>query len=240
MKIANPLHYPVAVLAGGITLFIGVRLVQLPSPVMLPVAAVISLAGASFFKSREPQYLELDDPKLEREINTVKASALALANKSNDLILEARKLLNDTFQVELLASIQMSSEKSAELPAKIDYLAKSLKNSTSLLSVDELKQQLTEVNQKLVGSSGIAKQHLNQLANSLKRNIQLAKEGEDTRLARIINISTLIQDSAGVLQKLQTQLHAADLTDSEQIQQLQLISEELVSLEENLDLLLQK
>jgi paraquat-inducible protein B len=240
MKIANPLNYPVAVLAGGITLFIGVRLVQLPSPVMLPLAAVISFAGASFFKSREPQYLELDDPQLEREINTAKTSALALANKANGLIIEARKLLNDTFQVDLLASIQLSSDRSAELPAKIDSLAKSLKNTTSLLSVDELKQQLTEVNQKLTGSSGIAKQHLNQLADSLKRNIQLAQEGQDTRLARIINITTLIQDSAGVLQKLQTQLNAADLTDSEQIQQLQLISEELVSLEENLDLLLRK
>ncbi|HLP90981.1 MAG TPA: hypothetical protein VK184_20650 [Nostocaceae cyanobacterium] len=238
MKISNPLYYPVAVLAGGITLIVGVRLAQLPSPVMLPLAAVVSLAGASFFKSREPQYLELDDPKLEREINTAKTSALALTNKANDLVIESRKLLADSFQMDLLASIQMSGDRAAELPAKIDKLALSLKNSTALLSVEELQQQLKEVQQKLVGSSGIAKQHLTQLANSLKRNIQLAQEGEDTRLSRIINITTLIQDSAGVLQKLQTQLLTSDLTDAEQVQQLLSVSEELVSLEGSLDLLL--
>jgi hypothetical protein len=42
MKLANPLNYPLAVLAGGIVLVVGVRLANLSSVVMLPFAAVIA------------------------------------------------------------------------------------------------------------------------------------------------------------------------------------------------------
>ncbi|QLE59410.1 hypothetical protein FD725_16705 [Nostoc sp. TCL26-01] len=239
-KLVNPLFYPVAVLAGGISLVVGVRFVQLPSPVMIPLAAGVAVVGAGFLQSREPQYLELDNPELEREINAVKSSALALANQANEMGLEVKKLLTDAFQLELLAGLQMNCDRAVGLPAKIDHLALSLHGKNSLLSVNELQQQLAEVQQKLRSSSGVAKQHLNQLADSLKRNIQLAQEGEDTRLARIINISTLLQDSFGIFQQLQTKLRTYDLSDSEKINELQLLSDELNSLEENIDLLVRK
>ncbi|WP_225895709.1 hypothetical protein [Dendronalium phyllosphericum] len=240
MKLVNPLFYPWAVLAGGITLILGVRIAQLPSLIVLPLATGVAVAGASFSKSREPQYLELDNPELQQEITSVKTSALVLANKSNELRLEVKKLLTDSFQMELLAAVQMSCDRASELPAKIDNLAWRLQGNNSLLSLNELQQQLLEVQQKLQSSSGMAKQHLSQLTDSLKRNIQLAKEGQDTRLARIVSISTQIQDSAGVLQQLHNQLHTSDLTDSEQINQLQLLSNEFSSFQENIDLLVRK
>ncbi|MEA5564835.1 hypothetical protein [Anabaena sp. UHCC 0399] len=240
LKLANPMFYPLAVLTGGVTLFVGVRLGQLPSPFMIPFAAGIAVAGASFLRSREPEFLELDNPALEREILAVKTSALALANQANGLNLAAQKLLNDTFQIELLATVSISCDHVSQLPGKIDTLVFNLHNTNSLLSIEALQQQLTEVQKKLPSSSGVAKRHLNQLADSLKRNIQLAQEGEDSRLARIINIATLIQDFAGVLQKLQTRLRTSDLSDSEQINGLQLIADELSSLSENLDLLVRQ
>lgn len=240
MKLANPLYYPVAVLAGGITLFVGVRFIQLPSIIMLPVAAGITVAGASYLKSREPESFALDNPELERELIAVKNSALALVTKANDLKVEAKKLLNDSFQIELLSAVQFSCDRAVELPAKIDILARRLQGSNALLSVQELQQQLTEVQQKLPASSGVAKQHLNQLAESLKRNIQLAQEGQDTRLAQVVSLSTQIQDFAGVLQQVQTKLHSSDLTDSEQILELQALSDELSSLRDNVYLLVRK
>ena len=240
MKLVNPLDYPIAILAGGIVLIVGVRFADVSSKIMLPVAAGISIAGASFLQFREPKYLNLNNSELEREIMEVRFSALTLANKANDLRIEAKKLLTDSFQTELLATVQMSCDRTQELPAKIDNLAWHLQGSNSLLSVSELQRQLTEVQQKLQSSSGMAKQHLSQLAESLKRNIQLAQEGQDTRLAQIVSISTQIQDSAGVLQRLYNQLHSSDLTDSEQINQLQLVSDELSSLQENIDLLFRK
>jgi chromosome segregation ATPase len=240
MKLINPLYYPVAVFAGGISLIIGVRFIQLPSIIMLPAAAGIVVAGASYLKSREPESLELDNPELEREIQSVRSSAFALVNQANELRLETKKLLTDSFQVELLAAIQMSCDRAIELPAKIDNLARRLNSNNALLSVEELQRQLTEVQQKLRSSSGIAKQHLSQLAESLKRNIQLAQEGQDTRLAQIVSLSTQIQDFAGVLQRLQTRLHTADLTDAEQISQLQALSDEMGSLRDNMYLLVSK
>lgn len=240
MKLANPLFYPIAILAGGISLIFGVRFVQLPSIIMLPIAAGIAAAGASYFKSREPESFNLENPELERELQTVKTSALALVNQANELRLEAKRLLTDTFHVELLAAIEISCDLAVEIPAKIDNLARRLQVNNALLSVSELQKQLAQVQQKLQYSSDVAKQHLGQLAVSLQRNIKLAQEGEDIRLAQIVSLSTQIQDYAGVLQQLQTKLHTADLSESEQIDQLQLLSEEMVSLQENVYLLVQK
>jgi hypothetical protein len=236
VKLVNPLYYPVAVLVGGLTLFVGVRLGNLSSLVMIPVASGVAVAGASFLKSRECEVLELDNPALEREILAVKSSALALANQANEMRLEVQKLLPDTFHVELLTTISMSCDRADELPGKLDKLVVNLHHTNSLLSIEALQQQLTEVKKKLPSSSGVAKRHLNQLADSLKRNVKLAQEGEDTRLGRIINIATLIQDFSGVLQKLQTRLRTSDLNDAEQINGLQLIADELGSLADNLDL----
>ncbi|MBD2437742.1 hypothetical protein [Nostoc sp. FACHB-110] len=240
MKIVNPLYYPLAVLAGGISLFLGVRLLQLPSLVILPVASGITLISASLLKSREPQVFELANPELEKEVNAVKLSALGLVNQSENLRLEAQKILNDSFQIELLTALQINGDRISTLPNKIDTLAWNLFSNISILSVSALQQQLTEVQKKLSASSGVAQEHLNQLAASLKRNLKLAQDGEDTRLARIINISTLIQDCTGILQQLQTKLRNSDLSDAQQIQQMQSLSDELTSLVDNLDLLVQK
>lgn len=240
IKLANPLSYPLAVLAGGITLVVGVRFAQVSSQIMLPVASGIAIIGASFLKSRESGFLNIDNPKLAQEIIAVRTSSFNLANQAKGLALEAGELLTDAFQMELLAAIQISCDRAQELPAKIDNLAKRLQSSNSLLSVNELQQQLAEVQQKLRSSYGISKKHLTQLAKSLKRNIQLTQEGQDTRLAQVVNISTLIQDASGVLQQLQNKLRSFDLTESEQINQLQAISNELLSLEENIDLLVQR
>jgi hypothetical protein len=240
MKLVNPLYYPVAVLVGGLTLFVGVRLGHLSSLVMIPVASGVAVAGASFLKSREGEVLELDNPALEREILTVKSSALALANQANAMRLEVQKLLTDAFHLELLTTVLMSCDRAAELPGKIDMLVFKLHNTNSLLSIEALQQQLKEVKKKLPSTSGAPQRHLNQLAKSLKRNIKLAQEGEDSRLARIINIATLIQNFAGVLQKLQTKLRTSDLSDAAKINALQLIADELSSLAENLDLVVRQ
>ncbi|MBE9205778.1 hypothetical protein IQ244_04480 [Nostoc sp. LEGE 06077] len=240
MKLVNPLYYPLAVLTGGAFLFLGVRLLQLPSLVMLPVASGITIISAGWLKFREPTSFELVNPELEREINAVKVAALGLVNQSESLRLEAKKILTDTFQIELLTALEINSDRTATLPPKIDTLVVNLYGNTSILSVSSLQQQLIEVQQKINASSGIAKEHLNQLEQSLKRNLKLAQDGEDTRLARMINISTLIQNCTGILQQLQTKLRTSDLTDSQQINEMQSLSDELTSLLENLDLLVRK
>ena len=237
LKLANPLNYPLAVLIGGIILFVGVRLVKLPSIVMLPTSVAIAFAGASVQKSREPERLNLGNPALERELESVKQQANKLAQKAENLRAEAEKLLTSSTQIGLLSAVQYACDRALELPAKIDQLARRLYGSDSLLSVSELQQQLGEVQTKQQRSSGIARQQLNQLSESLQRNLRLARQGQDARQAQVISLSTLITDSAGVLQQLQNRLRTSDLNNSEQIQELRSLSEELSSFQENVDLL---
>ncbi|HEY9767095.1 MAG TPA: hypothetical protein V6C71_01145 [Coleofasciculaceae cyanobacterium] len=72
MKLVNPLHYPLAVLAGGITLVVGIRLIQLPSYITLPTAVAIAAGLAIPLSNKETQPNNLDNPVLAKEIHSVK------------------------------------------------------------------------------------------------------------------------------------------------------------------------
>lgn len=240
MKLVNPLLYPLAVLAGGITLVVGVRVAQLPSAVMLPTAILVTTSGASWLKSREPETSQLENPEVVRELQAVRNSAKFLAEQAVNLRQEATKLLTESSQIELLATVQYACDRAVELPAKIDQLSKRLAGSDSLLSASDLQQQLSQVQNKLQSSSGIAREHLSQLATSLQRNIRLAQQGQNARQAQVVSLATLIQDTGGTLQELQNKLRRADLNDSSQTLELRSLSEQLNSFQENVDLLVSR
>lgn len=237
MKLANPLYYPLAVLSGGIVLFAGVRFLNLPTALMLPISGAVAVAGAITLKSREPEVLNLNNPELERELQSVRQQARVLADKAVSLQVEAGKLLIDSLDMELLVAVQYSCDRAAELPVKIDRMVRRLQGDDSLLSPQELQRQLNEVEAKIDRSRGVAKERLMELSKSLARNIQLARQGEDARQAQTISLSTVIQDSAGVLQQLQNKLRSADLTNSEQTTELRELSESFRSFQESADLL---
>jgi hypothetical protein len=54
MKLANPLEYPLAVLAGGILLVAGIRFGKLPVLVAVPMAIAVSVGGATVRRSPTP------------------------------------------------------------------------------------------------------------------------------------------------------------------------------------------
>lgn len=237
LKLTNPLHYPLAVLAGGIVLVLGVRIVQLPSWLMLPVAGAITTGGAMVFKSKEPETIDLGNPVLEQELLAVKQQAQMLVTRAESLRAEADKMLTSSTQMELLTAVQYACDRSLELPGKINEFTRRLHGEDALLSISELQQQLREVEAKKINSSGVALQQLNQLGESLQRNINLAQQGMDARQAQIISLSTVITDSAGVLQELQNKLRTSNLNDSEELQELRNLSEEINSLQDNLNIL---
>jgi hypothetical protein len=115
-----------------------------------------------------------------------------------------------------------------------------LQGVDSLLSKSELQQQLLEVQAKQRSNSGVARQHLDRLADSLQRNIQLAGEEQNLRIAQIVNLYTLIQDYAGVFQQWLNKLRTADLSNSEQVEELRSLSAKLNGFQENLDILVSK
>lgn len=238
IKLANPLEYPISVLAGGIILLVGVRFASLSNVVILPAAAIVTLASATALKSREPDPKKLVKQQLQQELQVMQSSGKELAQKAEVLRQEANQLLSrGSFQLELLIAVQEACDRAIELPKKIDQLATRLQGSDSLLSKSELQQQLLEVQAKQRASSGVARQHLNLLEKSLKRNIQFAQEGQDTRMAQIASLYIFIQEAAGVLQQLQNKLRTADLTNSEQVNELRSLSTELSSFPENLEFL---
>ncbi len=241
MKLANPLYYPIAVLAGGVILVAGVRFFGLSNVIALPASVVVATAGAAVMKSREPDAEKIAQQQIQRELEILRSSAKILAEKAQTLNEEANKLLSSgSYQLDLLVAVQEACQRAIELPIKIDELGRRIHGANSLLSIKDLQQQLQEVENKRSSSSGIARQNLEQLINSLQRNIVLATEGENARAAQITSLYTLIQDSAGVLQQIQNQLRTADLTDSEQIMELQASTDELTSLQDNFAFLVRK
>lgn len=241
IKLANPLYYPAAVLLAAVILIGGVRVLRLPAWLMLPVSGAIATLGASILRAREPDFLNLGNPVLEQELLQVQAQAQGLAERAEVLRVEAtRRLLTEMHQVELLGAVQYACDRTQELPSKIARLAQRLQGTDSLLSMAELEQQLAVVESQLETSTGAAQQSHQQLADSLRRNIELARQGQDARQAQVISLSTQILDAAGVLQSLQNKLCTADLTNAKDTGELQLLSEDFKELQKNVDVLVMR
>jgi len=239
--IANPLLYPIAVLVGGLVLVFGVRLVGLPSYMILPVSGAIATAGASFQKSRSPAPLLIENPALAKDLAAVRDTATAVAEKAEMLREEADRALSDTsLSLDLLTQVQYACDRAQELPTQIETLSRKFQGSDSLLSVSELEHQLADIQTKLPKASGASRQQLESLQSSVQRNIRLAQQGEDARQAQVIALNTAIQNLAGVLQQLQNKLRNADLADVNEVTELQNLSAELNSLQENVDILTSK
>lgn len=234
MKIVNPLYYPLAVLVAALLLVLGVRGLQLPRGLMLPVAAGVAIVGASLLQASKPNPLGLDHSELERELQQVQQQAKDLAARADELRIEADRLLTRAHP-ELLGTVQYACDRAAELPLKVDQLRQRMQGSGSLLSVADLQQQQQKIAAQLSQRSGMAKEQLMQLAERLQRNIELAQQGEDTRYAQVVNVSILIQEAAGLLQALQNKLRSSDVTNLTDAIELQSLSDELKTVQENVD-----
>lgn len=237
MRTVNPLYHPFAVLAGGIILFIAVRLLQLPSAIALPSAIGGATLLAFPLSRQEANRIKLDNPVLVREITAVKQQAKLLAQKALTLRSEARQMLTNSSQLELLAAVEYACEHTLELPEQIDTISGKFQGEDSLLSVAELKKQIALVESRKGSSSEAVERQLEQLKASLENNLRLAIQGRDTREARVISLNMLVTESAGILQQLQNSLRTSNLNDSAEIQELKALSEDLKSIQESVTLL---
>ena len=203
------------------------RLIQLPSLIILPTAVAIASGIAIPLSQKEANQINIDNPALAKEIQLVQKQAELLINKAKELRTEAKQILTSSTQLELLSTVEYACDRTQELPAKINRLSQKLQGSDSLLSSTELTKQLDEVKAKQKQSSGIAKKQLQQLSTSLENNLRLAQQGQDARQAQVISLNTLVTQSAGILQQLQNRLRTSNLNNSEEIKELQNLSEEL-------------
>jgi chromosome segregation ATPase len=239
MKLLNPLAYPLPVLVGCLVLVLGARLGQLPSRILWPVAGGVAVAGGLLRQRQEndPERLALQE--LEAEVQGVKAAAVQLAQQAEVLRQEADQVLHSReLSMELLTAVQYGCDLAIALPGKVERLGAQLSQGNSLLSTEELERRLARVRSELASSQGAKRTALQKLAQSLERNIQLTQAGSDTRQTQLLELATLIQDSAGTLQQLQNSLRSINLDDSTQVSQLQDLSEDLSQLQRQTDLLM--
>ncbi len=238
MKLVNPLAYPLAVFLGGITLVLGVRVLRVNNLVILPVSVGVAVVGAGWLASQKAKTPALENPELMRELQAVQQQAKQLAAKGDSLQAEAVKLLENSANLELLAMVQYACDRTQELPEKITQLAQRFQGGDSLLAVHDLQQQIKEIDRKINSSTGVNREQLQQLKTSLLRNLDLAKQGQDTRYAQVVNLKRLIADSAGVLQELQNKLRTTNLKDTTQTHEIESLSQDLKNFSENVDWLI--
>lgn len=238
MKIANPFYYPLAMLAGGVVLVAGARLVRLPAVVMVPVSGAIALTTATVLKSREPDTIKLDNPALSKELQRIRAQAVSLTETAQRLKEEASKLLTSVEYIDLLGTVQYVCDRTQEMPTKIDHLARRLQGKDALLSMSDMEAQQKEATAKIATSSGLAKEKWQALSAQLANNIALVQQGEDAREAQLIQLRSVIVESGGVLQQLQNKLRTADLDSAMDAAELKAMSDELKAFQENADVLL--
>lgn len=238
-KLANPLAYPLAVLVAGILLVLGGRFGRIPPWVMIPIAAVVATGGAGFLKAREPERLNLGDPKLEEEVLTIKRSALNLVQRAEALRREAATILTEPDQIELLVAIQEACDRVMELPYKIDEIARRLGRNEVMLSVAEIEAQLRQViaKQNTVASEA-GRLKLANLERTLRHNLELAREGQDSRQIQIANLMEWVTESAGLLQRMQNKIRAIGAQGRAELLELQELSEQLNSCQENVTMLI--
>jgi chromosome segregation ATPase len=238
VKLANPLFYPASVFIGGLFLVVGVRLMRLPNPVVVPGAILIATLTASVLKTQTSPTIELDNPVLSRELQSIRSQAQQLWQQADALKVEATRLLTEAHQLELLGTVEYACDRIRELPTQIDQLALRLQGKDALLSVEDLKKQLQTVETKRRNSTGLAQTQWTNLANSLQRNLTLVQQGQDARQAQLVNLSTLIAEAGGVLQQLQNKLRSANLNQQMVTDELKALSEELSGMQENATLLM--
>ncbi|BAC91397.1 substrate-binding domain-containing protein [Gloeobacter violaceus] len=229
MRPLNPLSVPLAVLAAAVVL-VGLRLAGLSPWVAIPLGVLAAWVFAPLLAKRRGGV----NPALERELEAARTRARELAQKADGLYTEAFGLLAAPAQVEALGIVQHACNRVRDLPARVEQLSARLQGEDSLLCAEELEAQLREVERRAEGRRGAAREQLDGLSVSLRRNIGLAREGRDVRLGQVAALATLILDTAGALQAIQNRLRTADLP---QLDDLRSLDEQLSALAQNVELL---
>jgi len=237
VPLVNPLHYPTAIFSAALVLVLGVRVWGLPRWLMVPVAVVMALGGSWLL--REAQQPLFADPALTREIQQLRQQVNSLVQAAQKVQAEAARLLVDDPDLDLLVAVQEVCQQVQSLPQAVDQRVQCLYQTDydAVLSVADLEKQLAQVRRPKRRVGSLAGAQLDRLEATLVRNIELAQRGQDTRLAQIAALVTLVQDTAGVLQQLQNQLRTFDIRNQQQLQQVRSLSETLQDFERQMTIL---
>jgi hypothetical protein len=240
LKLVNPFSYPLAMTTGGVLLFVGTRLVALPSLVVVPAAVGLTIAVSYWRQHQQPTPQKSQLRQVRSELEGIRGEASQLQHQAQLLLEQANLILRQEqlspLSMEILAAVRYGCDLAIVLPTKVEALALKLPQTRSLLDKDTLQQKLKKVRSEKLKASGSALQSLQRLEQSIQQNLNLMNANQNDRQSQIHNLSALIQDLAGVLQRLQNHLQTANLADVDQVDQLQILVTEMNQLQQETDL----
>jgi hypothetical protein len=218
--LVNPLDDPWAVAAAGLLLVALHRLTALGLPLSVLIAVVASLGLAKLRTRRSRRGERLRDSRVTAGIEAALQRASQLALQAELLSSEAVARFQDASHLELLGVVQLCCERLRGLPERIAQRRPLLESDGGiLLPVDELQRRLERAGEELrQESSATLKRERQRLVDQLQRNLDAARSGMDAREARLLALSTRLEQIDGGLRHLQQQVDAqwpsSDATDA--------------------------
>lgn len=241
MRLVNPLHYPLAILAGAGTLLGGVLLLHMEALPMTAAGLVVSGVAASILQQlrERPARSSSAAMPLEPDLQDVLTQAEGLALRAQGLHEEASQKLSSPEQLELLGAILYACERAEELPGQLRPVLQSMQTGATVFTAKELHAQLREAEARVSKSQGASRDSAMKLVTRLRQNLALVEQGASVREARITELVTAVAEAAGVLLTLQTRLREGNLKGSEEAQELKRLTEDFQLVQKSVVLLAQ-
>ena len=238
---ANPLDDPQAVAVAGLLLVLLVRLTPLALPLAL-VLAVLSALGLTLLRARQDRRGErLSDRRVRESIEGAQQRASQLAVQAELVSDEALARFQDPGHLEPLGMVQLCCERLRLIPERIAQRRPLLESGGGiLLSVDELQGRLSREREELrrEGSPTLRRER-ERLVDQLGRNLDAARSGMDAREARLLALSTRLEQIDGGLRHLQQQVDAqwpsSEATDAAVAEAIEPLNEALDQIDRLLD-----
>ena len=238
---ANPLDDPQAVAVAGLLLVLLVRLTPLALPLAL-VLAVLSELGLTLLRARQDRRGErLSDRRVRESIEGAQQRASQLAVQAELVSVEAMARFQDPGHLEPLGLVQLCCERLRVIPERIAQRRPLLESGGGiLLSVDELQGRLSRerVELRREGSPTLRRER-ERLVDQLGRNVDAARSGMDAREARLLALSTRLEQIDGGLRHLQQQVDAqwpsSEATDAAVAEAIEPLNESLDQIDRLLD-----
>lgn len=217
---ANPLDDPLTMAVAGLLLVLLVRLTPVGLPLALPLAVLIAL-GLAMLRARHGRRGErLRDRRVRDSIDGAQQRASQLAVQAKLVSVEAMARFQDPGQLETLGMVQLCCERLRGISERIANRRPLLESGGGiLLSVDELQGRLSREREGLRREpSPTLRGERERLVDQLERNLDAARFGMDAREARLLALSTRLEQIDGGLRHLQQQVDAqwpsSDATDA--------------------------
>jgi chromosome segregation ATPase len=208
--LANPLDDPQAIAVAGLLLVLLVRLTPLALPLALPLAVLMAL-GLAMLRARQGRRGDrLRDRRVRESIDGAQQRASQLAVQAELVSVEAMARFQDPSQLEALGMVQLCCERLRGLSERIANRWPLLESGGGiLLSVDELQGRLSREREGLRREpSATLRGERERLVDQLVRNLDAARFGMDAREARLLALSTRLEQIDGGLRHLQQKVDA--------------------------------